>query len=66
MTSKGIWRRGTKSFPLDFDYIFNGQIRAYVRPKNGKYVVITTALEDKIFDTLDEAKAVAEALVAMG
>ena len=65
MTGKGIWRKGTKSFPIDLDYIFNGQIRAYVRPKNGKFEVANSELDGKIFDTLEEAKAVAMALVAM-
>ena len=65
MTGKGIWRKGTKSFPIDHDYIFNGQIRAYVRPKDDKFVVVTDKREDRLFDTLEEAKAVAMALVAM-
>ena len=65
MTSKGIWRKGTKSFPLDLDYIFNGQIRAYVRPKDDKFEVVNSARDGKIFNTVDEAMAVAEALVAM-
>ena len=65
MTGKGIWRKGTKSFPIDHDYIFKGQIRAYVRPKDDKFEVVNSARDGKLFDTLEEAKAVAMALVAM-
>ena len=65
MTSKGIWRKGTKSFPLDSDYVIDGQLMAYVRPKDDKFEVVTAARDGKIFDTLEEAKAVAMALVAM-
>ena len=68
MKQTGEWVRddGFNSICADYDYRIAGRTRAYIRLVNGKFMLIHVGKGDLTFDTLDEAKAVAEALVAMG
>ena len=67
MKQTGEWVRddGFNSICPDYDYRVAGRTRAYIRLGNGKFMVVHAGKGDLTFDTLEEAKAVAEALVAM-
>lgn len=64
MTTRGEWEKSSV-FVGDDNYFIDHSLVAYIRNIDGKYAVRGIAGVSCTFDTLDEAKLVAEALVAM-
>ena len=71
MTNKGEWEQGTSAMRLyNHDYVVDGIFRACVYPRDNLWcVLVFRVVSDKgsvtYYATLEEAKAVAMALVAM-
>ena len=73
MKQTGEWVNSRTIYTQDIDYVTaRGVILAFVRPEDGKWAVFNMAdiklrhtPRDITYSTLDEAKAVAEAIVAM-
>ena len=71
MKQTGEWRKSRTKYIHDYDYMLpSGTMLAFVRPEGDKWEVFNMlspyfGTREIICDTLEEAKAVAVALVAM-
>ena len=71
MTNKGEWQKSRTVYTHDYDYMSpSGKILAFVRPEGDKWGVYNMLVRDYIeqeitCNTLEEAKAVAMAMVVM-